>query len=431
MKRIDSVILMFLGFSVALGAGAAPATTQPQHVVRVAALGALQDGGFWDAMVQRFEQTTGIHVEPASSGAKDRIPDLFRAGRCDVVVLPAGDAIINLVADGYAIDPQPWLRTDLVLVGPDADPAGVKGSADLATALKKIAQAKAAFINHASSGADETVRSVLEANNLELDPQQTTTLIDDHQRRVFQYAVDKNAYTLISRVPFKSGKLLRGNRALMVENDPHLCRAVMVAIANPAQFTQAHVNEATQFESFLRADATQAFVGRFGKGTIDDRPLFFPLKTTAAASQPATQPARAMLSIVGDLSRPLFLDADAWQQMPRQTITTQLQGREVRYEGVYVRDLLKAAGIPLADGQMNRANVSLLVRIKATDGYQAVFSVPDFDSDLAERSIMLADKQDGQALDKREGPLKLIVPQEKRPVRWVRQVESIQVQRSE
>src|SRR5262245_15248168 len=115
MKRMRlSIFAIILAMPCLSGADAAP-TTQA-GLVRVAALGALQDGRFWDAMVQRFEQTTGIHVEAASTGNKDHMPDLFREGKCDVIVLPAGDAIVNLVADGYAIDDQPWMKTDLVLV---------------------------------------------------------------------------------------------------------------------------------------------------------------------------------------------------------------------------------------------------------------------------------------------------------------------------
>ena len=34
----------------------------------------------------------------------------------------ASDTIVNLVADGYAVDPQPWLKNDLVIVGPRDDP---------------------------------------------------------------------------------------------------------------------------------------------------------------------------------------------------------------------------------------------------------------------------------------------------------------------
>src|SRR5262249_10562172 len=101
MKRVYLWIVAFvLSMLCGCAAGAAPTT---QRLVRVAALGALQDGGFWDAVVKRFEQTTGIHVEAASTGNKDHMPDLFREGRCDVIVLPAGDAITNLQAEGYAI----------------------------------------------------------------------------------------------------------------------------------------------------------------------------------------------------------------------------------------------------------------------------------------------------------------------------------------
>lgn len=426
---VGFLMAVLFSLSWAMNACAAP-STQPR-LVRVAAVGALNDGGFWDAVVQRFEQTTGVHVESASTGNKDGMPDLFRSGKCDVIVMSAGDAIVNLVADGYAIDAQPWAKSDVVLVGPASDPAGVKGSPDMATAMKKIAQSKSPFVNHSSSGADEMLRSIVEANHIELDPEQTTALIDSHQRRVFQFAVDKNAYTLIARVPFKNGKLLRGNLALMVEDDPHLRRAVMVAIANPQKFPDAHVNEARRFVSFLLSESTQSWVGQFGKGTIDDRPLFFPVKAAPGATA-TTRPTQIVLSVVGKVPSPLFLDLDAWSKLPRHQVSAKTKdGSTSQFDGVLLGDLLRATGLSVGNHKMNRQNGSMFVRARASDGYVAIFSMAELDDDFAERSVLLADRRDGKPLDEKEGPLKIICPQDAMPVRWVRQVESLTVIQSD
>jgi hypothetical protein len=44
--------------------------------------------------------------------------------------------------------------------------------------------------------------------------------------------------------------------------------------------------------------------------------------------------------------------------------------------------------------------------------------------------ILLADRRDGQPLAAAEGPLRLVVPDEKRHARWVRQVRSCTVRRA-
>jgi hypothetical protein len=65
--------------------------------------------------------------------------------------------------------------------------------------------------------------------------------------------------------------------------------------------------------------------------------------------------------------------------------------------------------------------------VKARDGYAAVFALPEFDPGFTNRVTILADQRQGRALDSVEGPFRLIVPGEKRHVRWVRQVIDIEV----
>ena len=58
--------------------------------------------------------------------------------------------MVNLVADGLAVDPQPWVRNDLVIVGPPADPAHIRGAADAVVALEEDHRGQGAAPVHAS-----------------------------------------------------------------------------------------------------------------------------------------------------------------------------------------------------------------------------------------------------------------------------------------
>jgi hypothetical protein len=88
--------------------------------------------------------------------------------------------------------------------------------------------------------------------------------------------------------------------------------------------------------------------------------------------------------------------------------------------------LLRAANAvpaePLRGGQL--ANYVL---VTARDGYRAVFSLAELEPTLGNRKVLLVDRCDGQALGDDDGPLRLIAPEESRPARWVRQVQSITV----
>jgi tungstate transport system substrate-binding protein len=269
---------LLLGVVLALAAGcAAPAPsakqTQPE-TVRVAVIGGQVETGFWEALAARFEAATGHPVELVAAGPKRVIAEAFRKGEADLITMHASDTIINLVADGYAVDPQPWLKNDLIIVGPPEDPAGIQGMTDAGEALRKIRQEGSPFVVHASLGAQEVLREVLDSADLSLNPDQTTLLSTDKAYGVLQIAAEQQAYTLVGRIPFLSGKLPNNGLVLMVRGDPRLRRPYVAAVANVARFPSAHVAAARQLAAFLMQEETQQWIAEYGRGQIDDQPLF-------------------------------------------------------------------------------------------------------------------------------------------------------------
>jgi len=104
-------------------------------------------------------------------------------------------------------------------------------------------------------------------------------------------------------------------------------------------------------------------------------------------------------------------------------------GKQLTYGGVPLNVLLKNAGVEIGQQKMRGEALSLCLLVLASDGYKATFALPELDDDFGIRSIILADHLDGQLLDPKEGPLRVIVPQDLRPGRWVRKVVSLQVKR--
>jgi hypothetical protein len=66
--------------------------------------------------------------------------------------------------------------------------------------------------------------------------------------------------------------------------------------------------------------------------------------------------------------------------------------------------------------------MSKYLLVQAAGGYRAVFSLAELSPRFTDAVVLLADRRDGQALAEPEGPLRLVVPHDKRPARWVRQV---------
>ncbi|MGH7840240.1 MAG: molybdopterin-dependent oxidoreductase [Candidatus Binataceae bacterium] len=138
--------------------------------------------------------------------------------------------------------------------------------------------------------------------------------------------------------------------------------------------------------------------------------------------------ADASLHITGRVGHPLTLYLADLEQLPQKiTAVNDEKGAAVTYEGVAVAELLRQAGAPLGP-QLRGPQMRLYVVVKASDGYQPVFALPEFDPAFTDRVIILAYRRDGHAMALPEGPLRLIVPGEKRHARWVREVTALEVE---
>jgi DMSO/TMAO reductase YedYZ molybdopterin-dependent catalytic subunit len=69
--------------------------------------------------------------------------------------------------------------------------------------------------------------------------------------------------------------------------------------------------------------------------------------------------------------------------------------------------------------------------VRAADGYRALFSLAETDPLFRERTLLLCYRKNGEPLPDKEGPLRMVVADEKRHARWVRRVTVIEVGRIE
>jgi tungstate transport system substrate-binding protein len=246
------------------GEPAAPAPT----TIRCAVIGGMLETGFWQQLSARYEQLTGNKVELVATGPKDSVVAAYRKGGIDLVTFHASDAFVNLVADGIAVDPEPWVRNDLVIVGPADDPAHLRGMTDAVAAIQRLADAKALIVIHASMGAD----GVLHDLAVPIPADQTIVFDGENQHLILARAAAKHAYTFVGRIPFVDGKLRQDGIDLMVRGDPRLRRPYLVATAPKASAA------ARDLATWLRSPDTQQWIAMFGKGKYDAEPLFYPVE---------------------------------------------------------------------------------------------------------------------------------------------------------
>jgi DMSO/TMAO reductase YedYZ molybdopterin-dependent catalytic subunit len=144
-----------------------------------------------------------------------------------------------------------------------------------------------------------------------------------------------------------------------------------------------------------------------------------------------TPPDTVLLTVAGEVTSSLKLTAADLAKLPRRSVRARgHDGKEALFEGVEPGEILKLAGVKSGE-QLRGKELSLFLIVGAADGYRAVFALPELDHAFTDRTVILADRRDGKPLAEKEGPLRLVVPDEKREARWVRQVVTFTISRAQ
>ncbi|HEY4218980.1 MAG TPA: molybdopterin-dependent oxidoreductase [Gemmatimonadaceae bacterium] len=138
------------------------------------------------------------------------------------------------------------------------------------------------------------------------------------------------------------------------------------------------------------------------------------------------QQATPSISVSGAVTQPLTLTATDLGAMPRASVTTNSNGIATTYEGVWLADVLKKAGVPFGAGMRGPALATYVIA-SASDGYQVVFSLGELDPDMTDGQYLLADKADGKPLFGENGSFRLVIPKDKRGARSIRMLTSLTV----
>ncbi len=250
-----------------------------KKLVRCAVIGGMTMTGLWQAIAKMFEQQTGYRTEVVITGPRPELDKVMRAGKVDLLTMHSGDITSDLVADGYGVNMRPWTRNELCIVGPPGDPAGVRGMTNGAEALKKIAAAKARFVDFEGIGSRELVHNLWQRAGIE--PRGDWVLKDETVSKwnILQYARSNNAYVVVGYIPAKMQKMNAAGMEILVKDDPLMRRPFIVMEANPRKVPGANAEGARTLADFLLSAKVQNFLLEFGRQTNGPGPLFFPVAT--------------------------------------------------------------------------------------------------------------------------------------------------------
>jgi hypothetical protein len=144
-------------------------------------------------------------------------------------------------------------------------------------------------------------------------------------------------------------------------------------------------------------------------------------KMEHAPAKPSTS---LSVSIDGKTATVMLDDLKA---LPQKTLTVKNghTGAQETYSGVAVGDLLAKLGFAFDNASAKRTYHSY-VRAEGTDGYWVLYSASELTPTLRETESLIATGVDGKPLGD-EGTFKIVLAGERRPARWVRNLQSLTV----
>ena len=122
---------------------------------------------------------------------------------------------------------------------------------------------------------------------------------------------------------------------------------------------------------------------------------------------------------------------DALKPLPHKTVTVHNphENADETYSGVLLIELLKQVA-PVGKDVPGKA-LSEYIVATGSDGYKAVLALAEVEPDFHPGDVLVADTLDGKPLDAKIGPFRLVVRDDKRPARSVRNLVSVELKSAE
>ncbi|GAB4564954.1 MAG: substrate-binding domain-containing protein [Anaerolineales bacterium] len=233
-----------------------------------------QDSGLLDVLVPLFEEQSGYTVQTIAVGSGEAMK-MGEEGNADVLLVHAPASEEAFMEAGHGVDRFLVMHNDFVIVGPAADPAGIKGMATAAEAFTAIFNAGAEFITRGDdSGTHKKELALWKA--AELDPAGQAWYIETGQGMGASMIVasEKEAYILTDRATYLANKD-NYQLEILVEGEPGLLNIYHVITVNPDKSDKINYEGGLAFANFMVDAAAQEVIGQFGVDQYG-APLFFP-----------------------------------------------------------------------------------------------------------------------------------------------------------
>ncbi len=250
---------------------AAAALWADQERLRLATTTSTENSGLLNELVPPFERQTGIKVDVIAVGTGKALA-LGENGDVDIVLVHARPAEDAFVAAGYGVNRRDVMHNDFVILGPSGDPAGIRGMADAAEALKRIATRQSSFISRGDDSGTHQKEKALWARAGITPSGRWYKEAGQGMGAVITMSDDMQAYTLADRGTYLSMKDKIALQVL-VEGDPELFNPYGIIAVNPDRHPHVNYEAAMRFIAWITSTEGQRIIGGFKR---EGQLLFFP-----------------------------------------------------------------------------------------------------------------------------------------------------------
>lgn len=243
---------------------AAEESQADRSIIRLATTTSTDNSGLLRSILPHFEQTSGyrVHVIAVGTGKALR---MGRDGDVDVVLVHARDAERRFVSSGYGQQRFSVMYNDFVLVGPADDPAGVRNSADIDQAFRRVGKARAPFVSRGDDSGTHRKELSLWGSAAVTPQAPWYREAGQGMGKVLQIAAEIGAYTLTDRGTWLAQRAKSPLRILH-QGDPLLFNPYGIIAVSPERHPHVNHEGAGALIRWLTARDGQSLIAAFQIG---------------------------------------------------------------------------------------------------------------------------------------------------------------------
>jgi tungstate transport system substrate-binding protein len=247
-----------------------------EKVLLMATTTSTEDTGLLNVVAPEFKKATGIDLRWTATGTGKALK-LGEDCNVDVLMVHAPDAEKQFVDAGFGLNRKEIMYNDFIIIGPAADPAGIKGKS-VKDALQAIQAKKANFVSRGDKSGTHMMELDLWKASGGPIPEKEAWYAQAGQGMMatITIAAEKNGYTLADRGTYIKYENNQGGNPplkILVEGDQALLNQYSVIAVNPAKCQKAQVELATKFSNWIAGPEGQKVIKEF---KVMGKPLFTP-----------------------------------------------------------------------------------------------------------------------------------------------------------